>query len=103
MMLYFNRLPGLGKEDVEILLNELEEKGYINDQRYVLDRLDSMQFSLTGKGKIRRTLLNKGIDPEIIDQALNNFDDVQEACLLYTSWIVKSKLKKLAGKDYSQH
>ena len=79
MMLYFNRLPGLGKEDVEILLNELEEKGYINDQRYVLDRLDSMQFSLTGKGKIRRTLLNKGIDPEIIDQALNNFDDVQEA------------------------
>ena len=37
MMLYFNRLPGLGKEDVEILLNELEEKGYINDQRYVLD------------------------------------------------------------------
>ena len=27
MMLYFNRLPGLGKEDVEILLNELEEKG----------------------------------------------------------------------------
>ena len=79
MMLYFNRLPGLGKEDVEILLNELEEKGYINDQRYVLDRLDSMQFSLTGKGKIRRTLLNKGIDPEIIDQALNNFDDEQEA------------------------
>lgn len=78
MQLYFNRLPGLNSEDVEDLLRELEEKGYINDQLYMANKIEKMQFSLTGKGNIRRTLLNKGLNPEDVDRALSLFDDEEE-------------------------
>lgn len=79
MQLYFNRLPGLANEDVEALLKELEEKGYINDQLYLQEKIEKMQFSLMGKGNIRRTLMNKGIAREDIDQALDALDDEEES------------------------
>lgn len=78
MQLYFNRLPGLSKEDVDTLLKELEEKGYINDKLYLDEKIDKMQYSLMGMGNIRRTLLNKGLDREDIDHALSRFGDEQE-------------------------
>ena len=79
MQIYFNRLPGLANEDVEALLCELEEKGYINDQLYLQEKIEKMQFSLMGKGNIRRTLMNKGIAREDIDQALDALDDEEES------------------------
>lgn len=78
MQLYFNRLPGLNGEDVEELLRELEEKGYINDQLYMASKIEKMQFSLAGKGNIRRTLLNKGLNADDVDRALSLFDDEEE-------------------------
>ena len=78
MQLYFNRLPGLGKEDVEQLLKELEEKGYINDKLYLNEKIEKMQYSLMGIGNIRRTLVNKGIDPEDVNQALSKIDEEAE-------------------------
>lgn len=79
MQIYFNRLPGLSNEDVESLLKELEEKGYINDQLYLQEKIEKMQYSLMGKGNIRRTLMNKGIAREDIDQALDALDDEEES------------------------
>ena len=37
-----------------------------------------MQFSLSGKGNIRRTLINKGISAEDVDEALSGLDDEEE-------------------------
>lgn len=78
MKLFFNRLPGLSSADVEALLKELEEKGYINDQLYLQEKIEKMQFSLMGKGNIRRNLMAKGIAKEDIDDALNALDDEEE-------------------------
>lgn len=100
MKLYFNRLPGLSADDVEELLRELEEKGYINDQLYLQEKIDKMQYSLMGKGNMRRNLMSKGISKEDIDQALNALDEEGErqrasqmAEKLMTS--IKDKSKKM--------
>lgn len=78
MQLYFNRLPGISKEDVEALLLELEQKGFINDRLYLNEKIEKMQYSLMGVGNIRRTLINKGIDKEAVDEALSRFGEDDE-------------------------
>ena len=78
MRIYFNRMPGLNKEEVDLLIDELIEKGYINDYRYACEKMDSMQFALAGKGKIRRSLQAKGIDNDTISQAFVTYDDSLE-------------------------
>lgn len=78
MMQYFNRIPGLKTTEIESLLQELEEKGFINDHLYLTQRIEKMQHSLTGKGNIRRTLVNKGLDVDDIDAALATYDDDDE-------------------------
>ena len=60
------------------MLSELEEKGYINDNLYMQQKIEKMQFSLSGKGNIRRTLINKGISAEDVDEALSGLDDEEE-------------------------
>ena len=75
---WLHRQPGLSVEDVEGLLSELEEKGYINDALYMQQKIEKMQFSLSGKGNIRRTLINKGIQAEDVDEALSGLDDEEE-------------------------
>lgn len=75
---WLHRQPGLSVEDVESILSELEEKGYINDALYMQQKIEKMQFSLSGKGNIRRTLINKGLPAEDVDQALSMLDDEEE-------------------------
>ena len=75
---WLHRQPGLSVEDVESILSELEEKGYINDALYMQQKIEKMQFSLSGKGNIRRTLINKGLPTEDVDQALSMLDDEEE-------------------------
>lgn len=75
---WLHRQPGLSVEDVEGLLSELEEKGYINDDLYMQQKIEKMQFSLSGKGNIRRTLINKGMNTEDVDQALSGLDEEEE-------------------------
>lgn len=75
MQLYFNRLPGLNPEEVDALLNELAEKGYLNDQAYMLEKIEKMHNSLMGRGNIIRTLVNKGLNKEDIEHALASFED----------------------------
>lgn len=75
---WLHRQPGLSVEDVEGLLSELEEKGYINDNLYMQQKIEKMQFSLSGKGNIRRTLINKGVSAEDVDEALSGLDDEEE-------------------------
>lgn len=88
MKLYIMRFPGMQEDDVERLLHELEEKGYINDELYMTQKIEKLQFSLTGKGNIRRTLINKGIDADAVDRALEGFDDAEE----------REKAEKMAEK-----
>ncbi|MEG1474771.1 MAG: RecX family transcriptional regulator [Longicatena sp.] len=88
MQLYFHRIPGLEEVEVNKLLDELEEKGYINDALYMQQKIEKMHFSLAGKGSIRRTLISKGLEKEDVEHALESIDDEYE----------KIKASKMAEK-----
>lgn len=101
METYFNHISGLSKDSAQSILDELEEKGYINDYRYVCDKMDSMQFSLTGKIKIRRVMIAKGVDPEVVDKALMNYDDnleVDKAKRMAEKLMISVKDKSISMK-----
>lgn len=72
------KLPGMSDASVQKMLNELEQKGYINDTLYMANKIEKMQYSLSGKGRIRKTLINKGIPKEAVDEALADFKDEEE-------------------------
>ena len=72
------KLPGMSDASVQKMLNELEQKGYINDALYMANKIEKMQYSLSGKGRIRKTLINKGIPKEAVDEALADFKDEEE-------------------------
>lgn len=78
MLQHFQRTSNLTNESCEKVLDELQQKGYINDAQYLINKVDKMQYSLTGKGNIRRTLINKGLNRDDIDEALRALDDDDE-------------------------
>lgn len=78
MRIALNRIPNISSEEIDRIIQELEEKGYLNDYRYVSDKLESVQFSLTGKAKIRRVMIQKGVASDIVDQVLETYDDSLE-------------------------
>lgn len=78
MRLYLQRNIELSDDACKHVLDELQQKGYINDAQYLINKLDKMQYSLMGKGSIRRTLIEKGLQSEDVDQALQDLNDDQE-------------------------
>ena len=59
------------------LIDDLEQKKYINDEQYARSMVQSLQALLQGKQKIVRGLRNKGIAQELIDKVIQ--EDGQEA------------------------
>ncbi len=78
MYTWLSHQQGLDEAAIENILKELEEKGYINDILYMQDKIEKMKHSLSGKGNIRRTLINKGLDPELVEDAIQDLDDDEE-------------------------
>lgn len=103
MLLYLTRNANIEQEEMEHLLLELEEKGYINDDMYLVDKIEKLQYSLMGKGKIRRTLLQKGLSSEAVDQALEKLNDEEErAKALKMAEKIKMTLKDMSRKMKQQ-
>lgn len=57
--------------DVNELINHLEMKGYINDEKYARAQASSMQAALVGNVGIYKKLKKKGIAVETIDMVLS--------------------------------
>lgn len=71
------------------IVEKLEKKGYINDDRFCEDQITSLKASLTGSDKIIRTLVKKGIPRETIEQKLSeNKDDEEENAKEYAEKIL---------------
>lgn len=66
------------KQTVDEILKELEEKNLINDYNYMMTQIQNMQFLLTGKNKIYKNLMKKGISYEQIKEVLDHISDVDE-------------------------
>lgn len=96
---YIKKQMDLESEEIEDLIQILIFKGYINDEQYMLDKIESLQYSLQGKTKIIKTLTKKGLPYEQVKEAVSKIDDLQES--------VKAMkvAKKLAYsmKDKSKH
>lgn len=60
------------------LVEKLEEKGYINDYRYMVNQIESMHALKVGHDKIIRTLVKKGIPQAGIEEILDAEDKEQE-------------------------
>lgn len=58
---------------IEKVLTRLDEMGYINDRQFSDSWIDSsMNFNPVGRRKISSSLKEKGVDPQVIEDALND-------------------------------
>lgn len=78
----------LNIKDINRLIETLEEKGFINDEAYMVMSIDKMNRAMYGKGKIIRKLVEKGIPYNDIEKALVSLDEDSE----------RIKIEKLANK-----
>ncbi|MCA1696275.1 MAG: RecX family transcriptional regulator [Actinobacteria bacterium] len=61
----------LGSATVEAAISTLNEQGYLDDSRFArLFTEDKRQLEQWGSDRIRRSLRQRGIDPELIETAL---------------------------------
>lgn len=65
-------------EDINAIVERLEEKGYINDKRYCENMVHSMRMSLFGPERILRSLKQKGIPVEMIQECLDQSSNEEE-------------------------
>lgn len=69
---------GLSQSDVNQVLQQLVEQGFINEERYAKAFVkDRFAFNGWGKIKIAYQLRQKGIPDEIINEAMTAIDDSQ--------------------------
>lgn len=60
---------------VNRIVYKLEDKGYINDERFTVDEIARLKAAHNGSEKIIQTLQKKGIPYELITEKLNEGDD----------------------------
>lgn len=91
-------LASYEKEKVDDLINKLIDSGYLNDEYYVECYLkDRINLSKDGPIKIKKKLLELGIDPMIIDDKLKGFDlDIE---LQKIKEIAERKIKQNKNKS----
>ncbi|MDU5470466.1 MAG: RecX family transcriptional regulator [Peptoniphilus harei] len=70
--LYKNKIQ---REIIDTILPILEEKKYLNDEDYARRYLnDALNIKKYGKNKTRYMLMSKGIERNIIDKVMENYD-----------------------------
>jgi regulatory protein len=62
---------GCGPEEIEAAIGTLAEQGYLDDARYArLFAEDKRELEQWGSERIQRALLERGVDRELVEQAL---------------------------------
>ncbi len=104
--LYKNKIQ---REIIDTILPILEEKKYLNDEDYARRYLnDALNIKKYGKNKTRYMLMSKGIERNVIDKVMENYDyklEYMNALALVEKRISKdeSDPKKIySAKNYLQ-
>ncbi len=69
-------------EMIRRIAERLEEKGYLNDERYAQESILRMRLALHGEKKIRSELARRGIAEDIIEEKLHSVPDEEEESAL---------------------
>lgn len=109
---FLTQKTDLKRNQISDLIAHLEKRNYINDVRYTNSAIANLSSLLQGKQRIIRTLKQKGIPQDLIDNALKVDDEEIEIrnALRYAEKIkptikdvsLKMKLQKLSNKLLSQ-
>lgn len=88
------------EEVILSVLDELEEKGYIDEnafaQKFTADKFNLNQW---GPSKIRAHLFKKGISKPVIEENINAFFEDKELRETYLNLVLKRKKRFLKEKD----
>ena len=65
---------GYTDNEIEFVTKKLESQGYLNDSNYASSYVNNKVLTTSwGKGKIKRQLLQKGVDEQDCDKALESY------------------------------
>lgn len=88
---------------IDAIINRLIELDYINDKKYAELYINSYSDS-RGKIRLRSELYSKGIDKELINNALDNLEDEETACIEVARKYFRGKtLDKKAKESLIRH
>lgn len=86
-------------ETINDMIDVLEEKGYINDERYCREQVDRLKSALFGRERIIRTLKKKGLSYEMIVQIIDEEPSEElEHALEYSNKILKTHESESTSK-----
>lgn len=89
---------GLTNSDSQRIIKRLEELRFLDDLRFAKAYAhDKLHFSGWGRRKIKQGLWVKRLDPSIIEQACEDFEDDDEAAIYRATVmrIMKAKIRQL--------
>lgn len=90
---------GLSYDDISYILEKLQKCEALNDEKYALAFIhDKVAFTTDGPGKIKRDLLVKEIDSDLIDKLLNTYSE--DVWFSKAEKIVSKKIK--SNSKYSK-
>lgn len=96
------RRRGLSREDAERVVEQLRDKGFVDDRRYATAFAhDKFHLHRWGRIKIARELQHKRIDRELIDAALDEAIPVEDYKLTLLR-LLRDKWAGLRGKEPEQ-
>jgi regulatory protein len=86
-------------DDIKKILKEFEDEGFLNDKRYAYGfALDKKNFNSAGKRLVKMKLVQKGVDKDIIDSAVENaYKDTDEYKMALE--LAERKVRLYKGKD----
>ncbi len=99
---FLNHEEDLDIKTINFIIQKLEERGYINDERYAQSYVSNAIKSLKGKKNIDYSLRKLGVDYEIIERVLNDTNlDVNDE-LAYAIKYAKKQLNSNRNKSQLQ-
>lgn len=87
-------------EVVKSILDELEEKGYINEESFA-EKFTADKFNLNqwGPSKIKAHLYKKGVSKHVIEKSIGNYFDDLELKETYKNLVLKRKRRFLKEEN----
>lgn len=86
---------GLEHDDADHLVEELTKEGFINEERYARAFVnDKFKYAHWGKTKIAAALRQKGIDSELIQEALSEVVDEEAELQALKQILIRHAMSK---------